>query len=91
MADPHGAEIPADPAAVTPGRTVAASLLRAGARGRVVHIGPAAAGSGLRIGAAISAEGRRDGGATWVFRTAEGTEVGLAHPAADDLRVEVLA
>jgi manganese/iron transport system permease protein/iron/zinc/copper transport system permease protein len=85
--DPHGKEIPEDPACAAPGAEPSLSRLRAGRKVAVVVAPATGDGAALEKGEIVTVEGRRDGGGTWVVKKRDGTLLLLDHAQADATRV----
>ncbi|MEZ4528712.1 MAG: iron chelate uptake ABC transporter family permease subunit [Desulfobacterales bacterium] len=81
--DAQGKEIPPDPGAITPGRTVPLSFLRGGSGGIVENPGK----SHLKPGEEIRMEARGEDGETWQIVKDDGAKLTLTHEEADSLLV----
>jgi hypothetical protein len=86
--DPHGKEIPEDPACRQPGVAVSLSRLRDGNRVKVVKSPTSGAGSEFQAGEVILTDKRQNGGKTWVVIKQNGQQVQLDHDTADSIMVE---
>ena len=98
VVDPHGKEIPQDPAILESDRVFPLSLLRPGEDVFIEEIGPpaseqsTAAGCSpkefsLKPGERIQIESRIDGGRTWVIVKEDGERISVDHEAADSIKV----
>jgi manganese/iron transport system permease protein/iron/zinc/copper transport system permease protein len=87
LADPHGSEIPADPAQQNIDRLLA-SVLRDGDQAEVLKIGAAAAGMKLEPGMKIQMGARSNSGKTWTLKRPDGSVCELNHDQADAVIVK---
>jgi ABC-type Mn2+/Zn2+ transport system permease subunit/Mn-dependent DtxR family transcriptional regulator len=86
--DPHGQEIPEDPACREPGAIVLLSQLRSGRKVKIVKAPKSGVGSELQPGEIILTGNRQNGGKIWVVENQTGQRIRLDHHAADAVIVE---
>ncbi len=86
--DPHGKEIPEDPACREPGAIVLLSQLRGGRTVKIVNAPKSGMGSELQPGEIILTDNRQNGGKIWVVENQSGQKIKLDHLAADAIMVE---
>ncbi len=85
ITDPHGQEIPEEPACKLPGTRVSLSFLRKGDIGTIEN--PAQSNTGLRAGDRILTDDRSQDGKSWVVFRADGIRFTLDHQTADETTV----
>jgi ABC-type Mn2+/Zn2+ transport system permease subunit/Mn-dependent DtxR family transcriptional regulator len=88
--DPHGQEIPEDPACREPGAIVLLSQLRPGRKVKIVKTPPTGMGSELQPGEIILTGNRQNDGRIWVVENQKGEQIRLDHHAADTVTVECI-
>ncbi len=88
--DPHGQEIPEDPACLEPGAVVFLSQLRSGRKVKIVSSPESGMGSELRPGEIILTGSRQNGGKFWVVENQLGQKIRLNHDAADRVAVQCI-
>ncbi len=88
--DPHGQEIPEDPACREPGAIVLLSQLRSGRKVKIVKAPKSGKGSELQPGEIILTGNRQNGGKIWVVEKHSGQLIKLDHHAADAVIVECI-
>jgi len=88
--DPHGQEIPEDPACREPGAIVLLSQLRSGRKVKIVKAPKSGKGSELQPGEIILTGNRQNGGKIWVVEKHSGELIKLDHHAADAVIVECI-
>jgi ABC-type Mn2+/Zn2+ transport system permease subunit/Mn-dependent DtxR family transcriptional regulator len=88
--DPHGQEIPEDPACREPGAIVLISRLRSGRKVKVVKTPTSGMGSELQPGEIILTGNRQNDGKIWIVENQKGEQIRLDHDAADAVTVECI-
>jgi ABC-type Mn2+/Zn2+ transport system permease subunit/Mn-dependent DtxR family transcriptional regulator len=88
--DPHGQEIPEDPACRMPGSVVLLSRLRSGRKAKIVKAPKSGMGADLQPGETILTGNRQNHGKIWVVETQSGQRIRLDHDAADSIIVECI-
>jgi manganese/iron transport system permease protein/iron/zinc/copper transport system permease protein len=89
LRDPHGAEIPEDPAKILPGTSVKLAMLRDGHQGTIESIEGKLTGPKLIVGGHIAIGPRKENGTVWTMRLADGRWIELDHSAADSVVVKL--
>jgi manganese/iron transport system permease protein/iron/zinc/copper transport system permease protein len=85
VTDPHGQEIPEEPACKLPGSVISLSVLRKGDIGIIGNL--VRTETGLRTGDRIIVDNRSEDGKSWIIFRADGIRFILDHQTADEIMV----